>query len=78
MYSRVLVKWKFVPLLLSYCCAIYDRKDISSRRNVAEASRFSIKHKVSENDIIVGQVAGERKLRNKKICYMHLFGSPKE
>lgn len=64
--KRYLVEWKYMPLLVPYCCVIIEGKKMSTVQYGAVVSRSFISCLVIRNHVIEGELVGERQLMNTR------------
>lgn len=56
--TREPVQWKCVPLLLSYCCDMYEAKGTSAQRHGVAVRRPCITCMVTRNNTMFGELPG--------------------
>lgn len=65
--TRELVERRSVPLLVSYCCDYPEVRDTSVVRHGVVVTKICVRSMATEEEIISGEMAGERYVRETKV-----------
>lgn len=65
--TEELVKWMCVPLQVLYRCDITEAKHVSAERHDVLLNRYSFRDILAGEDMISGELAGERSMGETKI-----------
>lgn len=71
--ARELVKWKCVPLLISYCCDSPEGREVSGARHDVALNRPYVKRIVTAEDIINGWMAHDRSVKETRMVRRSLL-----